>query len=289
MVLYFRRFPRMAILLFTLVLVLIPMVGLQAGTLSTATPIVLYDGTLGTLPGEQGFQFRTVSPNPSEPSDQNYLTAENVTMLDTTANRDNLAGYFARDELLPVLDREAGYTLRFEVQVLAEKHDGSDFNNDGLDDRAGFNVIVLSNDTRGVELGFWTDRVWAQEGGDDGNLFTQAEGTEFDTSSALVTYELVVSEDTYTLSSGNITILTGPLRDYTAFEGPIDPYETPNFIFLGDDSTSASGQIKLASVEVMVEEQMPPATPTPSVTPTPSTPPVPPSNEFEVFLPLLIR
>ncbi|NOK57701.1 MAG: Ca2+-binding protein, RTX toxin-related [Chloroflexi bacterium AL-W] len=280
---YFHCPPKMVIVLLAFLLILVPMVGLQARMATLAsTPIVLYDGTLGP-PDEQGFQLRTISPNPAQASEQNYFAEENATLLDSTANRSNLAGYFARAELVPVLDRELGYTLRFQAQVLAEKHDGSDFNNDGLDDRAGFNVIALSSDTRGVELGFWTDRVWAQEGGDDNNLFTQAEGAEFDTSSSLIMYELVISENTYILSSGDITILTGPLRDYTAFDGPIDPYETPNFIFLGDDSTSASAQIKLASVEVVAEEEMPPVTPMPSVTP------VPPSDEFETFLPLLVR
>ena len=54
----------------------------------------------------------------------------------------------------------------------------------------------------------------------------------------------------YTLSTGNTNILSGKLRDYTAFSGSVDPYETPNLIFLGDDTTSASANIKLSSVFV---------------------------------------
>jgi len=43
----------------------------------------------------------------------------------------------------------------------------------------------------------------------------------------------------------------GKLRDYTAFEGPVNPYRTPNVIFLGDNTTSAQARIKLAYVAVL--------------------------------------
>jgi hypothetical protein len=32
--------------------------------------------------------------------------------------------------------------------------------------------------------------------------------------------------------------------------GPVNPYRTPNFIFLGDDTSSAQARIKLAYVAV---------------------------------------
>jgi hypothetical protein len=44
----------------------------------------------------------------------------------------------------------------------------------------------------------------------------------------------------YVLRANGTTILTGPIRDYTAFAGFPDVYETPNFLFLGDDTSSAS-------------------------------------------------
>jgi hypothetical protein len=45
------------------------------------------------------------------------------------------------------------------------------------------------------------------------------------------------------------------LRDYTNFSGPIDPYETPNFIFMGDNTTSAEARIKLSFVSVTTLEK----------------------------------
>jgi hypothetical protein len=60
------------------------------------------------------------------------------------------------------------------------------------------------------------------------------------------------------LTVGASTILTGRLRDYTNFSGPIDPYETPNFIFLGDNTTSAEGRTRISLIAVEVVEGDPP-------------------------------
>lgn len=81
-------------------------------------------------------------------------------------------------------------------------------------------------------------------------MFTQAEGVTVPTTSALITYTLAVLGDTYALSVSNTVILTGPLRDYTAFAGLIDPYETPNLIALSDNTTSARAAVRLAYVSV---------------------------------------
>ncbi len=42
------------------------------------------------------------------------------------------------------------------------------------------------------------------------------------------------------------------MRDYTAFAGFPDVYETPNFLFLGDDTTSAAGDVTLESVALVL-------------------------------------
>jgi hypothetical protein len=67
-----------------------------------------------------------------------------------------------------------------------------------------------------------------------------------------VTYELRVKGDGYTLLAGDETILSGPLRNYSAFSGPIDPYETPNFIFLGDNSSNGSARVRITGLSVDV-------------------------------------
>jgi hypothetical protein len=168
------------------------------------------------------------------------------TILDSTPVITDFAGYFGKSSVMPILDRTSGYTVSFAVQVITEIHAGSDKNNDGIDDRAGFSVIVLSNDLEGVELGFWTDQIWAQA---DSPLFTHAEGVTLTTTS-LITYNLAVLSDTYTLSANGSMVLTGSLRNYEAFTGTLDPYETPNLLFLGDDTTSAKAKIKLTYVSI---------------------------------------
>ncbi|HEY3230532.1 MAG TPA: hypothetical protein VGJ87_15015, partial [Roseiflexaceae bacterium] len=101
-------------------------------------------------------------------------------------------------------------------------------------------------------LGFWSDHIWAQEGGAEPNLFTHAEDAPFTTTTGLISYTLAIHGGTYALAANGAPILSGNLRDYSAFAGPIDPYETPNFIFLGDDTTSARAKIRLAALAVTV-------------------------------------
>jgi len=217
----------------------------------STTPVVLYDGALGNMPDNQGWAYLASGGSATR------TPSGGATTLDTSSSKGISAGYFADQggffgstAPVPALDRTIGYTVSFTVQVELEDHAGSDKNNDGKEDRAGFSLIVLSSDTRGIELGFWKDRIWAQEGGTGSTLFTQAESAPFDTQSARRPYALVVQGDTYTLSSNGTPILSGSLRDYTAFSGLPDPYETPNLIFLGDDTKSASAKIDLAYVAV---------------------------------------
>jgi hypothetical protein len=236
-----RSFWRWLTLTYLVLCYLVMAASSSAAAPAATAPIVLYDGALGTLPDAQGFTFLAVpSVSPT--------VSNGATILDTSRN--TYAGYFSRSTPQLVLDRVVGYTISFTVQVEQEDHSGSDRNNDEIEDRAGFSLIVLSSDKRGIELGFWKDRIWAQEGGTGSTLFTQAEGAAFDTQSGRRPYTLAVQGDTYALSSNGAPILSGNLRDYTALSSPPDPYETPNLIFLGDDTSSASAKIQLAYVAV---------------------------------------
>ncbi|MDQ4076381.1 MAG: hypothetical protein M3220_09070, partial [Chloroflexota bacterium] len=217
--------------------------------------VVLYDGALGGTPDRQGFLYLT-QPLRAEAT-QSF--EDGVTTLDTTVVREEMVGYFSRSTLMPTLDRMRGYTVSFTVQVASEDHAGSDKDGDGVGDRAGFSVIVLGEDLKGIELGFWEDEIWAQADGINppGNeIFTHAEGVAFDTTSDLLPYELTIRGDVYTLAMDSQVLLSGPLRDYTAFTGPIDPYETPNFLFLGDDTSSAQALIRLSYVAVTVTQDL---------------------------------
>jgi len=223
----------------------------MSNSLAEPVSIVLYDGALGGTPDTQGKLRYRASRGPS--ATQTF--ADGLTTLDSTASQPDAAGYMADPAALPALDRAAGFALSFAVQVVVEFHDDSDKNGDGVGDRAGFSVLVLSSDAKGIEIGFWRDQVWAQEDGaaepPAGTLFTRAESAAFDTA-GLTSYTLVLRSDSYELSSGAVAILSGRLRDYSAFEGPVNPYRTPNLIFLGDDSGSAQALIRLAYVAVAV-------------------------------------
>jgi hypothetical protein len=194
-----------------------------------ATAQTLYNGSLDTLPGAQG--WTTLILGGSE------TVGGGATTLDTTALGNTGRGGYARTDLL--LDHTAGYTLQFDLQVLSEAH--------ANDNRAGFSIIVLSSDNKGIELGFWQNEVWAQS--DSPVLFQHAEGAAFDTTAALTRYDLRLLSSGYILSlNGSSTpLLTGSLRDYSAFGAP---YDTPNFLFLGDDTTSARGSVRLARVSL---------------------------------------
>jgi hypothetical protein len=224
-------------------------------TLSHEEIITLYDATLGGTPDTQGKLAFRASPD----AIATQIYADGCTILDSIASQTDAAGYFADPRAIPALDRTTGYALRFTVQVVAEYHADSDKDGDGIGDRAGFSVIVLSSDTRGIELGFWEDQVWAQEQGaaepPAGTLFTHAESARFDTTSRMITYTLAMRNDQYELSSEGVTILRGRLRDYSAFEGPVNPYRTPNFIFLGDDTGSARAVIRLAYVALTTNDE----------------------------------
>jgi hypothetical protein len=221
----------------------------------TAEPtITLYNAALGGTPDTQGkLAFRAA---PGALATQAF--ADGCTILDSQASQIDAAGYFADPRTLPALDRQRGYALQFAVQVVEEYHADSDKDGDGVGDRAGFSVIALSSDTKGIELGFWEDQIWAQEQGSAeppaGTLFTHAESAPFDTASRTVAYTLAVRDDGYELSSDGSTVLRGQLREYTAFDGPVNPYRTPNFIFLGDDTGSARAVIRLAYVALLVND-----------------------------------
>jgi len=201
---------------------------LLCGALANAGPI--YQGALGTSPGVQG--WTAFVPPPTSES----VTAGAVT-LDTTVSNALQAGYAYG---LPV-DSAAGFTLSFTTQLLAESHTGNP-------NRAGFSVILLDDAHQGIELGFWTDQVWAQAVG-----FTKAETAAFDTT-AMTDYLLRLDSGSYALWANGAALLQGAMRDYSA-SGPI--YNLTNFLFLGDDTTSAAARVRIAEVGVVVPE--PPA------------------------------
>jgi hypothetical protein len=146
---------------------------------------------------------------------------------------------------LPDLDCTKGFSVELDLQLLSEVHAGDD-NKDGKADRAGFSVLVLDHSSRGIELAFWKDRIWAQS---DHPLFTQAEGAPND-ASAMHRYRLRVEGGRYVLQRDGKALLDGPVRDYTAFIGTPDVYHRKNFVFIGDDSTRSSASARIGRVQL---------------------------------------
>lgn len=133
----------------------------------------------------------------------------------------------------PILQRSKGFELSFRSTLLMENHLNAN--------RAGYSVILLADDNRGIELGFWQSEIWAQ------NMdFTHGEGVSIDTT-VTRDYRLEVFEDQYRLFEGNNSLLGGTLRTYSS---PAIPYGLPNYIFLGDNTTSASATIVQGAIQL---------------------------------------
>jgi hypothetical protein len=214
--------------------------GLLGSVLSaSAAPVILFDGALGTRPDQQGWAWLT---NPFFAAQATRAAAGDATTLDSTPLIGEMAGWFAnfpplpRHPNLPTLDRAAGYRVQWDLLMLSESHVSND--------RAGFSVIVLGDDLRGVEIGFWPDEVWIQA---DAPLFTHGEGVAFDTTRARTRYALAVKDDRYELFADGTPLVAGALRDYSSFGAP---YDIPDFVFLGDDTGSGATRAQLARVEI---------------------------------------
>lgn len=137
-----------------------------------------------------------------------------------------------KNPAFPSLDRNAGFRLTFELDVHLESHSSND--------RAGFSVILLAGDLQGIELGFWDDTIFAQSG----SSFTHAEEVSY-ASPVETKFDLLILGDLYQLSANGTAILSGALRDYSSFGLP---YNLPNYLFLGDDTSSAGADVTLGDI-----------------------------------------
>lgn len=202
---------------------------------------VLYDAAIGTNPSNQDWVL-LATPLFGAQFTETMQTGQ--VLLDSTADTSVKVGYFSLGHSdIPFMNRQNGYRVRFDVQVLSESHNSQN--------RAGFSVIILSDDSVGVEIAFWENEIWAQT---DTPLFTHGEGVAFDTTAAIEQYDLFIVDDRYALWAAGVPILSGPLRDYSAHSNPV--YIQEEFMFFGDDTSSANAQLALAYIEA--EDNRPP-------------------------------
>jgi hypothetical protein len=219
---------------------------LQIVSSSPQTTTLLYDSSLGTLPSEQNFSWQALNPQPPFHILASQTYSAPVTVLSTTSQLSEYAGHTVSQTVMPTLNRAAGFQLTFDLRVISENHGSNN-------DRAGFSLILLSEDLYGIEMAFWHDEIWVQEG-NGAQLFTHAEGVAYDTIAALTTYKLTIFNDSYLLTANDALLLSGSLRQYTDWTPPfgvlVDPYEQPNQLFLGDDTSSAGAEVWLGDVRI---------------------------------------
>lgn len=198
-------------------------IGTLALSASAAHADVLYDPSSQTMPSQQNW-VQVDFLGTAQVNDGLFNLS--------SAGLNSLKNGIARTD--QTIDSGTGTTLNFSFQTVSESHANAN--------RAGFSVILLDSQHRGIELGFWSDQVWAQSGAD----FLHAEGTSFNTT-VFSSYSLSMQNGLYSLSSGGTTLLSGAMRDYSSF-GSV--YTQNNFIYMGDDTSSAQGSVKIGAISL---------------------------------------
>jgi len=230
-------------------IVFVAVASLLSAVATPAMALDLYDGSLNTTPNAQGWLAY------GSADFQNYgSTSGGQTQLNTSSASSLQAGFSNHtifgtivNGTFPTLDRTNGFALSFRVKLASETHDSLH--------RAGFSVIAIGSDKKGIELGFWGDQIFAQD--DAPSIFTKDESAPFNTIADYVDYDLLVGASTYELKANGASLLSGSVRDYAAFVPPFpapDPYETANYLFLGDNTTSEHADTSIARVSVAVPE-----------------------------------
>ncbi|MEG4836842.1 Ig-like domain-containing protein, partial [Microcoleus sp. B9-D4] len=218
-------------------------------------PTPLYNGLLGNTPSSQNWlSLANLNLAPPTARASEFFNGNGVNLNSTAANS-IYAGYTNNplNPSFPPLDRTTGFSLSFNLQMISESRTRPE--------RAGFSIVAVTSDRKAIEIGFQRlsatsgnifaqgDGITPNQSGQTNGLFLAAENVPYNTNIA-TNYTLRVQGDKYFLSNGSNLILEGPLRDYSGFSGLIDPYETPNFLFLGDDTTSAQANINLTRVSL---------------------------------------
>ena len=220
-----------------------------SGTIQNDDLLSLYNASLPSRPNEQGWLSFGGGLTGSQ-----ALTA-NGTTLTSTALVPDMAGYSNHTAAAPTpvnagfprLDRATGFALDFRLKVINETHLSPN--------RAGFSVILLDQGSvpQGIELGFWSNSIFSQVGGSSPFLATGERADGLNTTQAN-TYSLRLLDQSYVLLADNRLLLSGAVQDYSQWSKdpllPYNPYTTPNFLFLGDNTRSASASVELGSTAI---------------------------------------
>ena len=215
--------------------------GMQSAFAATQ---VLYDAAQAPAPGGTGWLTGVFVSGASQAE-----SAEGNTVTSLVTNPPDLSGRGGYSNTIPlgglvnpafpVLNSANGVRFDFGFRLAQEDHSLNS-------NRAGFSVILLDSNRHGIELGFQSDRIFAQQ--DGANLFTAGEFNTTDASRAgtLQAWSLTLTSGSYSLTQGGDLILSGALRDYTTATGLAAlAYQNANYLFVGDNTTSAGGVFTL--------------------------------------------
>jgi hypothetical protein len=197
--------------------------------------IVLYDASPGTDPDQQGWIFLSSTFSQSQTV---RFTENGIHTFSTLANLSESAGYFGNQHpRIDLLSAENGFAVEIELQILDEQHQS--------ENRGGFNIIILSDDGTGVELAFWEDSVWVYN-----TQFEIEERAEYNTTDRLTRYRIEFANRQYFIFADDQPLFSGPLRDYSPSG---IPYSYKNFIFFGDDTSSAGAEVNISRIVLLSE------------------------------------
>jgi hypothetical protein len=237
----------------------------------------LYDGTSGVTPNNYNapnpyLGFTTINPsNIAGPAgSQTYDSTTQSTILNSSGSESYYSGYRNYNATVnpsnpsvilptslinpsfPSLDPQAGYTISFTAKMAAQTNNGANGPY-----RAGFSILVVSDNLKAIEIGFRnpntqtnTPDIFSQNNSSF-NSVGESNGNLGDILDNFTTYNLAIAGNQYTLFTGGTILLQGALRDYSSASGfGSAVYQTPNFLFLGDDTTSAGGTTYLQNISL---------------------------------------
>ncbi|MBD1872110.1 VCBS repeat-containing protein [Nodosilinea sp. FACHB-131] len=159
------------------------------------------------------------------------------------------------------LNPDLGFSIEFDLAIAYEQSNPN---------RAGFSFTLISNDlSKGAEFGFKeaginSDYIFIQ----NANLNAASQGEKSTAAleiSSKNQYRVIVKGDRYSLAVNNETLLTGLLRDYNfdpsssnpPFPNAINPYETQNFLFFGDNTDQGYADFTLGKITLNIPPLLP--------------------------------
>ncbi len=214
-----------------------------------AMVINLYDAALAALPNAQGWLAYGSSLLATPRRSSAGTTLSSLPSLAGLAGFSNVAALVPSlvNSSFPSLDASAGFALNFRLNLLEEVHQ--------LSTRAGFSAILLGEGPNplGIELGFHRDAIFSLLGG-SAPLQSVGEWAGGLDLSRPIDFSLRILGQSYYLLADNRLLLSGSLQDYSDASVnpllPFNPYTVSNFLFLGDNTTSAGSRVELGSVSL---------------------------------------